>query len=89
MPAGTLNVPTVCTEIRGSNTPLSKSSLSIGHVVTVGVVVVVVVLAGRGDVVGVVVEVVVVLDSKQAPLMLGFCCLQSFTKPWQAFRCVA
>src|SRR6266404_2322601 len=37
---------------------------------------------------GSVVEVVV-LGGKQVPLMLGFCCLQSFTKRWQAFRCVA
>src|SRR6266404_4719064 len=35
------------------------------------------------------VVVVVVLDGKQVPLMLGFCCLQSFTKPRQVFRCAA
>ena len=63
---------------------------------TQGRVVVVVVLVGNGDVVGVGVEVVedsgvvvVVLDSKQAPLVLGFCCLQSFGRPRQVFRCVA
>ena len=32
---------------------------------------------------------VVVLDGKQVPLMLGFCCLQSFTKLRQVFRCAA
>ena len=54
------------------------------------VLVVVVVLVGNGDVVGVGVEVVVVvLDSKQTPLVLGFCCLQSFGRPRQVFRCVA
>src|SRR6266404_1015177 len=41
------------------------------------------------EVVVAVLKVVVVLDSKQVPLMLGFCCLQSFTKPRQAFRCAA
>jgi len=55
-------------------------------------VTVVVVLVGNGDVVGVgvgVEVVVVVLDSKQVPLVPGFCCLQSFGRPRQVFRCVA
>src|SRR5438552_2329647 len=35
------------------------------------------------------VVVVVVLGGKQWPLILGFCCLQSFTKLRQVFRCAA
>src|SRR2546425_10938990 len=64
-------------------------------VLVVGGGMVVVVVGGAvvvvGDRVVVVVEVVegVVLASKQVPLMLGFCCLQSFVRLRQVFRCAA
>jgi len=59
--------------------------------VVVEVVEVVVVVVGGRVVVVVVVDVVegVVLASKQVPLMLGFCWLQSFVRLRQVFRCAA
>ena len=60
-------------------------------VVVVEVVEVVVVVVGGRVLVVVVVDVVegVVLASKQVPLMLGFCCWQSFVRLWQVLRCAA
>src|ERR1044071_2539242 len=53
----------------------------------------VVVVGGRPPAIVVEVAVVrvevVVLDGAQTPLVVGFCRLQSFTKPWQPFRCAA
>ena len=60
-------------------------------VVVVEVVEAVVVVVGGRAMVVVVVDVVegVVLASKQVPLMLGFCWLQSFVRLRQVFRCAA
>ena len=58
--------------------------------VVVEVVEAVVVVVGGRVVVVVVVDVEgVVLASKQVPLVLGFCCLQSFVRLRQVFRCAA
>ncbi len=60
-------------------------------VVVVEVVEVVVVVVGGRVVVVVVVDVVegVVLAGEQVPLVLGVCCLQSFVRLRQVFRCAA